>query len=512
MIDEPKTNKTTRTFVNPNKSDGSISKKVVKGSVWIFTLRGLSHLFGITKLIILARILAPSDFGLMGTALLVMAALDAFSQTGFQMALVQKKKGIKKYLNTTWTVLIIRGIILFAILFIIAPYVAIFFNEPAAKSVIQVSGFSILLQAFANIGIIYFYKELEFNKQFIYEYSGIFTDFLVAIFVAVTLKSVWAFVFGSLAGNLVRCIVSYIIHPYKPRLSLEPIKIAELFAYGKWILGSRILIFIGACIDKICVGRLLGVTGLGFYGMAYQISDTPANEIKSVLGMVTFPAYSKIQDHRVRLQQAFFKILRLTIAICVPITIGIVFLAPDFTRIILGEKWLPMVPVMQILAGAGLIKSIISTGSPLFIGSGHPKYEFYMQLIRALIIIIGIYPLTIYMGIPGAALCVIVSMVGMIIIWYLFSQNITKGSWDKYANALWPPLFCSLFMAGTIYLCRLYWDPTQQPLILAMSVLIGISIISILIYMAVMYILQLYYRNFDIAGEIRLIYKLLVEK
>jgi lipopolysaccharide exporter len=509
---EQKTKKAIGTFAELNKPDESLSKKVVKGGFWVFTLRGFSQLFGIARLMILARILAPSDFGLMGTALLVMATLEAFSQTGFQAALVQKKKDIEEYLNTAWTALILRGIILFAILCLVAPYAAIYFHEPAAKRIIQVSGSSILLQAFANIGIIYFYKELDFKKQFIYESSGIFADFLIAVSLAFILKSVWALVFGSLAGNVVSCIVSYIINPYKPRLSLELGKTGELFGYGKWVLGSMILIYIGACIDKISVGRLLGVAALGFYGMAYQISNVPATEITNTIGRVAFPAYSKIQDHRARLQQVYFQIARLTIAISIPIAIGIVFLAPDFTRIFLGEKWLPMVPAMQLLAGAGLIKSIISTGSPLFAGSGYPHFEFYMQLIRGLITIIGIYPLTIYMGIPGAALCVILSVVGMLIIWYPFSQNITKASWDKYANILGPPLFSSLFMAGSIYLSRLYWNPIQQPPILAVSVFIGISIISILVYVAVMYILQLCCRNFDIVGDVRLVYKSLIVK
>jgi O-antigen/teichoic acid export membrane protein len=135
------------------------TKKAAKGGYWVIALRGFSRAFRVAKLVILARILAPEDFGLMGIALLVMSTVEAFSQTGFQFALVQKKKDIEEYLNTAWTVMILRGIILFAILFIVAPYVAIFFNEPAAKSVIQVSGISILFQAFTIIGIIYLFSK-----------------------------------------------------------------------------------------------------------------------------------------------------------------------------------------------------------------------------------------------------------------------------------------------------------------------------------------------------------------
>jgi len=246
--------------------------------------------------------------------------------------------------------------------------------------------------------------------------------------------------------------------------------------------------------------------------MAYRISNMPATEITYVIASIAFPAYSKIQDCQVRLQQAYFRVMRLTIAISIPIAVGIVFLAPEFTNIFLGEKWMPMVLAMQLLAVAGLIKSVISTGSPLFTGSGHPNFEFYMQLIRGLIIIIAIYPLTIYMGILGAALCVILSIAGMLVIWYPCSQNITKASWREYANAFWQHLLSSLFMAGSIYLSKLYWNPIQQPLILAVLVFIGVGILGIFVYIAIMYILQRCYPSYNIADETKLICKSLIGK
>ena len=209
----------------------SLGKKVVRGGIWVFTLRGTQRLFSFVRLIILARILAPSDFGLMGIALLTMAALNTFSQTGFQTALIQKKEDIKSYLDAAWTVTIIRGIILFLILYFIAPYAATFFKSPKALSIIKVIGFSFLIQAFTNIGVVYFQKELEFNKQFIYQFTGTIADFVVAVSAAVILRNVWALVYGLLAGNAARLIVSYLIHPYRPHLSFDFGKAKELFGF-----------------------------------------------------------------------------------------------------------------------------------------------------------------------------------------------------------------------------------------------------------------------------------------
>jgi O-antigen/teichoic acid export membrane protein len=171
-----------------------------------------------------------------------------------------------------------------------------------------------------------------------------------------------------------------------------------------------------------------------------------------------------------------------------------------------------MVTTMQLLAVAGLIKSIVSTGSPLFVGSGYPKYEFYMQLIRGLTVIIIIYPLIIYMGISGAAIGVILSVAGMLVIWYPLSQKITKVPWRKYLDTLWPPLFCSLFMAGSIYIAKLYWNTIQQPLGMDVFVFVTIVIMSICVYVVTMYLLQKYYPYYDIFGEVKFFYKSLVRR
>jgi len=505
-------NKIEEKTKNLSKPRKTLPQKMVQGGAFISSLKIIQKVLSLIRLVVIGRILAPSDFGLMGIALLTMSALETFSATGFSQGLIQKKENTDSYLDAAWTVLIMRGFIIFIILYFVAPYVAIFFHTPAVKPIIQVLGFLTFFQAFSNIGVIFFQKELEFNKVFVYRFVEISTNFIVAVLAAVILRSVWALVLGLLAEKVVSFIISYLIHPYRPRLSKDLGKAKELFGFGRWILGSSILIFIGEHIDDIFVGRVLSAVALGFYQMAYRISNILETEITEVISSVAFPAYAKIQDQQTRLQKAYFRIMRLTIAISLPITVGMVLLAPEFTRIFLGEKWMPIVTAMQLLAVAGLIKTIVSTGSPLFTGSGYPNYEFYMQLIRGLTIIIVIYPLIIYMGIPGAALGVILSVAGMSIIWYPLSQKITKAPWRKYFDNFWPPLFCSLLMAGSIYVAKLYWNPMQQPLGMAIFVFVTIVIMSIGVYIASVYLLQKYYPHYDIFDEIKFFHKSLVRR
>lgn len=393
------------------QSGGSLSQRTLRGGFWVFSLRTVQQVFGLARLLILARILAPNDFGLMGMALLTMSTLETFSQTGFQAALIQKKEDIESYLDAAWTVLVLRGLLLFGILYFAAPFAAAFFDAPEARPVIQAIGLSSLFQALTNIGVIYFQKDLEFNKEFIYQFAGTLSDFIVAVTAVLILKNVWALVFGMLAGNAVRCIVSYLIHPYRPHLSRDLKKSRELFGFGKWVLGSSILLFLITQGDDIFVGKLLGATALGFYQLAYRISNMPATEITQVVSSVTFPVYSKIQSDIPKLREAYLKVLQVTAFLSFPIAGMIFVLAPDFTKIFLGEKWMPMVPAMQILVFWGAIRSMAGVNSSVLHAVKRPDIITKLSAIKLPIMAILIYPLSIKYGITGTSLAVFISAI-----------------------------------------------------------------------------------------------------
>jgi len=465
---------------NFNNSGKSLSQRVVRGGFWVFLLRITQQLFNFVRLVILARILSPNDFGLMGIALLTMATLDTFSQTGFQQALIQKKEDIKPYLDSAWTVLVLRGFILFAILFFIAPFAASFFNAPEARPIIQVIGFAVLFQAFTNIGVIYFQKELEFNKQFIYQISGTLADFAVAISAALILRSVWALVFGLLVGNAVRCFVSYLIHPYRPHLSFDLEKIKELFSFGKWVLGSSILVFLITQGDDIFVGKLLGATALGFYQMAYRISNIPATEITHVISQVTFPAYSKLQNNIPKLREAYLKVLQVTAFLSFPIA-GLIFvLAPEFTKIFLGEKWMPMVPAMQILAIFGITRSMNATIGSFFQGFGKPNIITFGAGFQLVVLAAIIYPLTSKWGIFGTSLAVVIPNV--LVALYLNKKLASAMNYKlvRFLNPLFTPIAGGSAMCGFIFFFQIWTDGSLINFLL--SVLLGCSIYLIVTY------------------------------
>jgi lipopolysaccharide exporter len=454
-----------------------LSHRVVKSGFWVFALRITDRIFYLIRLVVLARVLSPHDFGLMGIAMLTMLMLENFSQTGFQAALIQKKENIESYLNTAWTTMIIRGIVLFSILFFIAPYAATFFKSPEAKPIIQVIGFSFLIQAFTNIGIIYFQKELEFNKQFIYQLSGTLADFIVAVSAALILRNVWALIFGLLAGNVVRFVVSYFIHPYRPRLSFNFDKVKELSGFGRWVFGSSIIIFFLTQGDNAVVGKLLGATMLGFYQMAYSISNTPATEFSYLIASITFPAYSKVQDDMEKLRRAYLEVLRMSAFVSIPLAGGIFILAPEFTSIFLGEKWLPIVPVMRVLALYGMFSSIVVPG-PLFMAINRPDLRTKLQFIGLIIFSICIYPFTIRWGITGAAIAATtyVAITGSFALVVVF--KLIKSPLVELLKIILPPSINAIIMVLVIFWAKLFVPDHAYLLQFAFSACLGIAIYS----------------------------------
>jgi lipopolysaccharide exporter len=393
----------------PN-GDNNLGLRVVKGGMWVFSLRIIDQILYIIRLTILARLLAEYDFGLMGIAMLTMATLETFTRTGFREALIQKKEHAEDYLDSAWTILLVRGILLFACVYFLAPAAAVFFKAPEALLIIRVFGLSLLFRSLTNVGVVFFQKELEFNKQFLYEITGILTNFVVMVLLAIWLRNAWALVLGFLARQFVQMVVSYIIHPYRPRLRFEPGQIKELFGFGKWIFGSSVLVFLVTQGDDILVGRILGAAMLGFYQLAFKISNTPTTEISYNIAVITFPAYAKLQDNVAKLRQAYLRFLQVVSVLSFPLAALIVALAPEFVLLFLGAKWMPMVPAMQILALTGLVRALINTTDPLFHGVGKPGIETRWQLVRLMILAALIYPLTSRWGIEGASAAVLLSL------------------------------------------------------------------------------------------------------
>jgi len=398
-------------------SEPSLTSRVVRGAVWVLVGKGASRLLGFVRTVILARLLAPGDFGLFGIVMLAQATLDTFTQTGFGAALIQRKADIKGYLDTAWTVQVIRRLVLAMGVFAGAPLVGWFFVEPRAVPLLRLMSISIALSGFVNIGIIYFRKELQFRRQVAYDVLSYAVGLVVGVFLAFRLRNVWALVWAELAVSASNCVLSYLLHPYRPRLHFEGAQAAELFRFGRWMLASSIVIFLATRGDSAFLGKMLGVAALGIYQVAYHIANAPATEITDVTNAVMMPTYAKLQGDKGRLGRAFLQVFEVVFTLASPLTVFIVLAAPEMVLGIFGSKWQAAIVPIEILAVSGFLVAIAATAGPVFLGTGHPHMDFWMNLCRVGTIAVCIYPLTMLFGVAGTCFSIVLGLAATLPIW-----------------------------------------------------------------------------------------------
>lgn len=490
-----KINQLMRNLMHPGNS---LSQRVVRSGFWVAFYKVVERGFRFVKTMIIARLLAPSDFGLFGIACLALEVLQTFTETGIGSALIQKRESIEDYLNTAWTIQIVRATILCVLIYIFAVPIAGFFNNSQAIPLMKIIALNILFSGFANIGVVYFTKEIEFIKQRTLSFSQLAVEFIVSIVLAFTLRNAWALVWGMLAGRITNCIFSYVMHPYRPRFHFEIKKAKELMHFGKWVFGLSIIVFLCTQGDGILIGRVLGTTALGLYAMASAIANLPASEVTSLFSQIIFPAYSKFQTDINKLRKAYFSTLGLVIFVTIPLTIGIILLGKEFVKIFLKEKWLPMVPAMQLLAIAGLIRSIIATGGCLFSAVGVPKKDFQMNIYRLVTMLISIYPLAKLHGVNGVAISIVLSIASTIPAWFFESKKITKAKYIDYGLTFLPVISAALLMSISIICTKPIFSNTT------ILNLISISFIACTVYLLV---ITLFWKQFKLGpiGEIKLL-------
>ncbi len=429
--------------------------KIRLGGLLIGASNGLKFVLTMVRTIVVARFLAPAEIGIMGILLFTLAILESFSQTGFAAALIQKKNTIESYLDTAWVVSLLRGLLLYILLFIASPFIASFFNAPEAAFLLRIAGLAFLFEGFKNIGVVIFRKELDFKKEFIFQQSEVFVDILVTITLAVLWQNVWALVVGYLSGKCVKCVMSFLMHPFRPGFSFDPAKASELFRFGKHLMGSSIIILLITQGDDAVVGKLLGPAALGFYVMAYKLSNLPATSITHAISQVAFPAYAKLQDEPDRLKSAYLKALKYISFVVIPASGGLAILAPEITEAFLGKTWLEIVPAMQVLCLFGLLRALGGTTGPLFQGVGRPDLIIKLNLAKLVIIALVIIPLTKQFGILGASWAVTMPMIlEQLVSWQICSRIIQAKISETLASVV-PALIGTLFMIGSLYLVKI---------------------------------------------------------
>jgi O-antigen/teichoic acid export membrane protein len=237
--------------------------------------------------------------------------------------------------------------------------------------------------------------------------GGRLIDFSISVAVALVYQDVWALVAGLIVMNVTKLIVSYLINDYRPSISFTREYAEEMFSFGKWMFASAILVFLYSQGDDAFVGWFFSATALGFYQLAYRLSNAPATEVTHVVSRVAFPTFSKVQDDPEKLRSGFLQATHISTMVAFPMGFGIIVVSDQFVHSVLGNQWEPMVPLLQILALWGILRSFGANFGAVFKAVGRPDYEVGIHTLKVALIVVLIYPAAEYFGIIGVGAVIV---------------------------------------------------------------------------------------------------------
>ena len=387
-------------------SGDDIGRKAFSAGFWNALSSGATRVFSLIQTVVVARLLYPSDLGLMGMASLALWTLHVFTQPGIEAAIIYRRELDDRVAGTAWTISVCRGAALFGLLWVSAPWIAGFFREARLTALVRGMAAVLLIDGLANIWVVHFQKELDFKRQAIFDQLSQAASVVITLVAVVAMRDVWALVIGRLGGAVVRTVSSYGFSLPRPAWRWNREVARELMGYGRHIMGINILLFFLTQGDNAFVGRVLGTEALGFYGLAYGLSNLPGTFVSSALSRITFPLYAKLREDRPQMALAYRNILEITGLLTVPLCGALIVLAPEVVSFIYGARWLPAMPCMRILCVFGLIRALNTSMGALLQALGLPSRLERIGAWQLILMAAIITPLGRAFGIAGVGLCV----------------------------------------------------------------------------------------------------------
>lgn len=393
------------------KTATQLTKRSLQAGLWLTFYRGFSKGAGLIKTIIVARILSPQQFGLFGVVSIGLNLFETFSETGIESALIHQKEIKAVDISTAWVILLVRSFLISLVLFLVAPFIASFFNVPEVVPFIRVISIVPIIRSLRNPQIVFFKRNLDFKKESYMLTTGAAMEVVVGVVATIITQNIWGLVISILAGGLGELIMSYLLISFpkitKPKWSV----VKKQLEFGRWVWGSSALSYLVNQGDDMVVGKILGPVALGFYQNAFKLASVPATQITGTITQVTFPAFSSIQDDFPRLKRAFTKGFIFTTLVTLPICLITLIFADPLTRIIYGQEWLPLVPALRILSIFGAVRAISGLMGPLANALGKPKLITMSGVIQAVLLFALIFPFANLWGIVGVSWATVIAII-----------------------------------------------------------------------------------------------------
>jgi len=350
----------------------SIKQKLFRGTIWNSLSQFGSQGMNFVVMLILASLLEPADFGLIGMVVVITDFLGYFTEFGFLASLIQKKEIDELDCNTFFWSSVGFALILYGIVFSGAPLVSLFYGDDQLTLITQVVFLGFLSRPFEFMPRLLETKALNYNKLAKSELACVFVGGLVAVTMAFLGYGVWSLVVQYIVRDFIRVIVLNILVPWMPSFSFSYQRFKQHFTVGLHFTANNLIKFSIENFDYLLVGKLLGPSALGIYTLAFRLARYPLEKIWYIFGKMLFPAFSKLQDEFEQLRQSLVQISILGGFVVIPYLI-FVFFGIEYLIPILGEKWNPTVPIIRIFVGYLLLFGVSMADEPLLFALGYVR-------------------------------------------------------------------------------------------------------------------------------------------
>lgn len=401
-------------------------KKAIAGFGWRQFFYIVNNLIAVGRIMILARLLTPYDFGLFSITAISLGLSEAFTQTGINITILQSKKKINFFLDTAWVIAIFRGLIIAILVALFALVLPHFYHETKLVNLIILASLIPLIKGFINPMVVSLQKDLNFFKDTIFNLTRTISEAILVIVFALYLRDATAFIFAMIGSASIEVCLSFLIFKLKPRFKFSKERAAVIFHNAKSLSPMAFLDYLHENLDNLIVGKILGTNPLGIYQNAYALSHKANYQITQASNHSLLPIFSRIETDKIRLRRAFFKSF-VFIGGLISVTSAILFLWPSFiVNLILGAKWHSAIQILPILTLAGLLQGFAMLFYSLFLAKAKFKPINFHLVSNVLLLVIFIWWGSSQAGLVGASWGVVASRVVSLPILVCYAYQVLK--------------------------------------------------------------------------------------
>jgi len=424
----------------------TLARRVAKGALWLLAARWGVRLLGIASTILLARLLRPTDYGLVGLATLLYSLVQSAGDFSLDMDLIRLGLRERERYDTVWTLEIGRGLVTAVLVVLLAVPTSTILHEPRLVGIAGFIAGIAAISGFANVGVVEFRSELAFARECVYTLAVKLASFAVAVPLAFVWRDYRALIAGLVVSALARVILSFVLHPYRPRLSLA--RFREVFGFSKWLWFSSQLFFVRTRSDELFVSKFVGIAALGVYRIARTVAELPMTELITPMLAAIFPGFSKLSSEGKSLAEGYLAVLAGGLCLIAPLAFGLLVTADLVLDLGFGWQWAAAVPLLRLLAFAGPLELLVGNAYAVFVAMGRPRLFTYASLINAAAFLAFLMLLVPAHGAMGAATALVgASLVGGSINLVL-AQRLVQLPTSQVAEALWRPVTAGASMAA----------------------------------------------------------------